>query len=76
MRDARFQPTRLYNISTRNSAAYKGISVLVQREGAKDFFWKSTIRNLDESDWEERKLDIHHIFPQKWCQDRNIPRSH
>lgn len=75
VRDASFQPARLYSISTRNSAAYKGISVLVQREGAKDFFWKSTIRDLDESDWEERKLDIHHIFPQKWCQDRNIPRS-
>ncbi|PSR17805.1 hypothetical protein C8255_10630 [filamentous cyanobacterium CCP3] len=75
VRDVSFQPARLYSISTRNSAAYKGISVLVQREGAKDFFWKSTIRDLDESDWEERKLDIHHIFPQKWCQDRNIPCS-
>lgn len=38
VRDASLQPARLYSISTRNSAAYKGISVLVQREGAKDFF--------------------------------------
>ncbi|MEO1297319.1 MAG: DUF262 domain-containing protein, partial [Cyanobacteria bacterium J06636_16] len=75
IRDANFQPTRLYSLSTRNSAAYKGISVLVQREGAQDFFWKSTIRDLDETDWEECKLDIHHIFPQKWCRDRDIPRN-
>lgn len=75
VRDANFQPARLYSLATRNSAAYKGISVLVQREGAQDFFWKSSIRDLDETDWEERKLDIHHIFPQKWCQDRGIARS-
>jgi hypothetical protein len=75
VRDANFQPARLYSLSTRNSAAYKGISVLVQREGAQDFYWKTTIRDLDETDWEECKLDIHHIFPQKWCRDRDIPRS-
>ena len=73
--DANFQPARLYSLSTRNSAAYKGISVLVQHEGAQDFFWKSMIRDLDETDWEECKLDIHHIFPQKWCRDRSIPRN-
>ena len=75
VRDANFQSPRLYSLSTRNSAAYKGINVLVQRQGAQDFFWKSTIRDLDETDWEECKLDIHHIFPQKWCKDRGIPRN-
>ncbi|MGD1942427.1 MAG: DUF262 domain-containing protein [Leptolyngbyaceae cyanobacterium] len=75
VRDANFQPARLYSLSTRNSAAYKGINVLVQREGAQDFFWKSAIRDLDATDWEECKLDIHHIFPQKWCQDRGITRN-
>ena len=75
VRDANFQPARLETLRSRNSAAYKGISILVQREGAKDFFWKSTIRELDETDWEECKLDIHHIFPKKWCEDRKIPSS-
>jgi hypothetical protein len=75
IRDANFQPTRLETLRSRNSAAYKGISVLVQRDGAKDFFWKSTIRDLDETDWEDNKLDIHHIFPKKWCEDHNIPAA-
>lgn len=73
IRDANFQPGRLETLRSRTSAAYKGINVLVQREGAKDFFWNSTIRDLDETDWEERKLDIHHIFPRKWCEDKRIP---
>ena len=75
IRDANFQPNRLETLRSRNSAAYKGISTLVQREGAKDFFWKSTIRDLGEDDWEESKLDIHHIFPKKWCEGKGIPPS-
>ncbi|MGV0028481.1 GmrSD restriction endonuclease domain-containing protein [Phormidesmis priestleyi] len=75
VRDANFQPARLETLRSRNSAAYKGISVLVQREGAKDFFWKSTIRDLAETDWEENKLDIHHIFPKKWCESHGIPST-
>jgi hypothetical protein len=73
IRDANFQPTRLETLRSRNSAAYKGISVLVQREGARDFFWKSTIRELDETDWQECSLDIHHIFPKSWCEQQGIP---
>jgi hypothetical protein len=66
--DANFQASRLDTLRSRNSAAYKGINVLIQRNGARDFFWKSTIRELDESDWEDCKLDIHHIFPKAWCE--------
>ena len=72
VKDANFQPARLDTLRSRNSAAYKGINVLIQRNGAQDFFWKSTIRELDESDWEECKLDIHHIFPQAWCKSHDI----
>jgi hypothetical protein len=70
--DANFQAARLDTLRSRNSAAYKGINVLIQRNGARDFFWKSTIRDLDESDWEECKLDIHHIFPKAWCESQKI----
>lgn len=70
--DANFQPGRLDTLRSRNSATYKGINVLIQRNGARDFFWKSTIRELDETDWEECKLDIHHVFPQDWCAQNNI----
>lgn len=70
--DASFQPDRLDRLMSRLSAAYKGINVLVLREGAKDFFWKETVQKLDA---EEVNLDIHHIFPQDWCEKEGIPRS-
>jgi hypothetical protein len=68
--DATFQVDRLASLTSRLSAAYKGINVLVLREGAKDFFWKSNIRDLEA---EEVALDIHHIFPKDWCQKQGIP---
>ena len=41
--------------------------MLVLRQGAKDFFWKANIRELDA---EDVALDIHHIFPQDWCEKK------
>lgn len=73
VRDASFQPARLETLRTRGSAAYKGLHVLLQRDGALDFFLKSRIRDLDETDWEESQLDIHHIFPKAWCESHGIP---
>jgi hypothetical protein len=70
--DAAFRPDRLDRLSSRLSAAYKGISLIVLREGAKDFFWKANIRELDD---ESVLLDIHHIFPQDWCVKHGIPRK-
>lgn len=69
--DASFQPERLDRLTTRLSAAYKGINVLVLREGAQDFFWKASIKELDA---QEIALDIHHIFPRAWCESKNIPK--
>lgn len=69
--DAAFQIDRLTSLSSRLSAAYKGINVLVLREGAHDLFWKSRIRELEA---DEVALDIHHIFPRDWCEKRDIPR--
>lgn len=70
--DASFQPERLDSLRTRLSAAYKGINVLVLREGARDFFWKANIRELDA---DEVALDIHHIFPRAWCEAQQIPQK-
>lgn len=67
--EAAFQANRLLTLRTRQSAAYKGLSVLVQREGARDFFWKARIQELD---LEEIALDIHHIFPKAWCEAQGI----
>jgi len=68
---AGFNPNRLDTLRSRTSAAYRGLYVLLQREGACDFFWKARIVDLDRDD---AKLDIHHIFPKKWCKEHDIPR--
>lgn len=72
VRDASFQPERFDTLRSRLSAAYKGINVLVLREGARDWFWKASIRELDA---EEIALDIHHVFPRDWCERRGIARD-
>ena len=69
VRDAVFSSSRLITMRSRLSAAYKGLSVLLVREGARDFFWKTTIRDLDI---EEASIDIHHIFPRTWCRQQGI----
>lgn len=66
---AGFQKSRLDTLRTRTSAAYRGLYVLLQRNGAKDFFWKAKITELDR---DECKIDIHHIFPQDWCKKNSI----
>ncbi|MDP4557810.1 DUF262 domain-containing protein [Halomonas meridiana] len=67
--DASFDPSRLQTLRSRNSAAYKGINVLILREGAKDFFWKGDIQALDQ---QGVALDIHHIFPRVWCEAQGL----
>ena len=69
VRDAYFTDDRLWTLRTRNSAAYKGIFILQMQKGAKDF------HSGDEVEWTnyyDEAIDIHHIFPQKWCEDNNI----
>ena len=55
---------------TRTSAAYRGLYVLLQQQGAMDVFWKARMIDLDRN---EKGIDIHHIFPRKWCEDQKIP---
>lgn len=71
IRDANFAPSRLLTLQTRNSAAYKGLSALLLREGGKDFRTGNTI---EESIYFDDKVDIHHIFPQVWCAAQKIDR--
>lgn len=70
--DAAFRPDRLDRMTSRQSAAYKGLSVLLLRGRAADFFWKGTISELDA---EDVALDIHHIFPQDWCEKQGIEKK-
>ena len=67
--DAEFAPARLLTLRTRNSAAYKGVYALLLGEGARD--WKTGEASSIQSYFDER-IDIHHIFPQKWCGEHGI----
>ncbi len=68
--DASFDAQRLDRLYTRNSAAYKGVNVLVLRQGAQDWYFKSTVDKLEHDDM--MSLDIHHIFPEDWCKKRGL----
>lgn len=72
VREANFQPNRFDTLRSRLSAAYKGINVLVLRKGSRDWYWKGTIQQLDA---DEIALDIHHIFPQDWCESQRIGKD-
>jgi hypothetical protein len=65
--DANLTPERLVTLRTRNSAAYKGMYILLIREGARDF---RTGEMANDQNYFEEAVDIHHIFPQKWCRER------
>ena len=66
---AGFQATRLETMRSRTSAAYRGLYVLLQQQGAMDFFWKARMVDIDRN---EKGIDIHHIFPRKWCLEKGI----
>jgi len=73
IQDSNFSPGRLLTLRTRNSAAYKGISALLLREGALDFRSGDTV---DLQMYFDERIDIHHIFPRAYCQEKGIdPRK-
>ena len=65
--DANFAPERLLTLQTRRSAAYRGLYVMQLREGARDF---RTGEPSNLQTYFDEAIDIHHIFPRKWCNDR------
>ncbi len=67
--DANFAPNRLYSLRTRNSAAYKGIYALLIKDGGLDF---RTGEEITLQMYFDDRIDIHHIFPQKYCRTNNI----
>lgn len=67
--DANFFQSRLYTLKTRNSAAYKGIYALLMRDGCLDF---RTGDPIEVQTYFDESIDIHHIFPKKWCQDNKV----
>lgn len=66
-----FSATRLLTLQTRLSAAYKGIMALIYKEQCHDFMNDTTmdiVNSLTEAP------DIHHIFPEAYCEKQGIDR--
>jgi hypothetical protein len=72
VRDASFAPTRLLSLQSRLAAAYKGLAALLMQQGGRDFI---TGTPIDLNTYFDRSIDIHHIFPRKWCEDSKLPRE-
>lgn len=67
--DAAFETSRLFTMRTRNSAAYKGVHALLMKDGCRD--WLKRVE-IDMAPFFRHAIDIHHVFPRKWCDDRSI----
>ena len=66
-----FNPMRLSTLQTRNSAAYKGFMALIMKNSAKDFI---SGKSMSFILYKSSNIDIHHIFPQKYCVDKNLDK--
>ena len=64
-----FRADRLKTMRMRLSAAYKGVNALLMKEGAQDF---RSGQKFDHTVFFGENVDIHHIFPQKWCKGERI----
>jgi hypothetical protein len=69
VQDATFVESRLHSLRTRGAAAYKGIHALVIADNAADWMYDKT---FDKVQYVDMSVDIHHIFPWKWCVDAGI----
>lgn len=67
--EASFVESRLHSLRTRNAAAYKGVQALVIAQGARDWMFDKA---FDKVQYVTLNVDIHHVFPQKWCRDNAI----
>ena len=68
---ASFAESRLGSLRSRQSAAYKGVYALImaQQTPVKDWMLD---QKLDFQSYDELQVDIHHVFPKKWCEDNAI----
>lgn len=67
-----FHVSRLYQLTTRNSAAYKGIIALILKNPCKDFIAGTDMNFVN---YIGEATDIHHIFPEKYCEQQHYDKS-
>ena len=70
--DSNFAASRLLTLRTRNSAAYKGVHALLMLDGCLDFL---TGQRIDLQTFTDGSIDIHHVFPQKWCETEGLAKT-
>lgn len=68
-----FNPLRLLTLQTRQSAAYKGIMALILKNNAQDFISGRTMVLV--ADFKTDSIDIHHIFPKKYCIEKGLNKD-
>lgn len=59
----------LLRLDSRRSSAFRGIMALLRKEKCKDF------RTREELCEMVRGVDNHHIFPEAYCRDRELPKE-
>lgn len=72
VQEASFHENRLLTLRTRNSAAYKGLYALLMKGGCVDFRHNQP---LSIAAFHQLDVDIHHVFPVKWCDANGIDKG-
>ncbi|MGI6073798.1 MAG: GmrSD restriction endonuclease domain-containing protein [Fermentimonas sp.] len=67
---ANFDASRLLWLQTRNSAAYKGVMALINKQHPKDFM---NGQDMGIANYLMEYTDIHHIFPKSYCVKEKLP---
>ena len=57
-------------MQTRNSAAYKGVMAMIMQDSPLDFM---SGNKMDIASYLDEDTDIHHIFPQAYCEGVDLP---
>lgn len=71
--EANFPHARLDTMSSRNSAAYKGVLALLMHSDATD--WTYTKEPINAAIHADQQVDVALIFPKAWCDKHGVPRE-
>ncbi len=71
--EASFPAGRLNTMSSRNSAAYKGVLALLLRQGAID--WTYSKEPINPTIFEDQQVNVALIFPKAWCDKHGVSRE-
>ncbi len=68
--EATFQEQRLHRLTSRNSAAYKGVHALLLKEGAIDWYFHG--EPINEQFLIGQYVDIRQVFPKAWFERNGV----